>query len=216
MQTKVNTKKLTTLALLCAMAYGVMALSKLIPPIILFLQYDPKDVIITLGGFIYGPLAAAAVSVVVSLIELVTVSDTGIIGLVMNIISSCFFACTASILYKYRRTLSGAVFGLVAGCLLTTAAMLLWNYFITPLYMGMPREAVAALLVPAFLPFNLIKGGINAAITLLIYKPVVSALRLAKLIPPSAEGHRTAISVPVTIVAVLVLLCLAGTIVVLK
>lgn len=211
-----KTKKLTTLALLCAIAYAVMYISKLFPPVVLFLQYDPKDVIITLGGFIYGPLSAAAISVVVSLLELVTVSDTGFIGLVMNILSSCTFACTASILYKYRRTLSGAVIGLVSGCLLTTAAMLLWNYFITPIYMNLPREAVAALLLPAFLPFNLIKGGINAAIMLLIYKPLVSALRKAKLIPPSAGGHRPAISVPVTVVAVLVLLCLAGAILILK
>ncbi|MBE7063418.1 MAG: ECF transporter S component [Clostridia bacterium] len=210
-----KTKKLTTLALLCAIAYAVMYVSKLFPPVVLFLQYDPKDVIIALGGFIYGPLSALAISAVVSLLELVTVSDTGFIGLVMNIISSCTFACTASILYKYRRTLSGAVIGLVSGCFLTTVAMLLWNYFITPIYMHLPRETVAALLLPAFLPFNLIKGGMNAAIMLLIYKPVVSALRKAGLIPPSNSTDRR-MSLPVTIVAVLVLLCLAGAILILK
>ena len=54
--------------------------------------------------------------------------------------------------------------------------MLLWNYLIAPIYMGYPREAVVELLIPAFLPFNLIKGGLNAAITMIIYKPVVKAL----------------------------------------
>jgi riboflavin transporter FmnP len=58
--------------------------------------------------------------------------------------------------------------------------MLLWNYFIAPIYMGYPREAVVELLIPVFLPFNLIKGGLNAAVTLLLYKPVLTAWRAAR------------------------------------
>ena len=118
---------------------------------------------------------------------MLTVSDTGPIGLVMNIISSCSFACTAAVIYKNNRKLSGAVTGLIAGCILMTAVMLLWNYLITPLYMEYPREAVVKLLFPAFLPFNLLKGGLNTAITLLLYKPVVTALRRTKLVDV-AEG----------------------------
>ena len=53
--------------------------------------------------------------------------------------------------------------------------------------MGYPREAVAELLLPAFLPFNLLKGGLNTAVTLLFYKPVVTALRKAKLALPSTS-----------------------------
>ena len=55
--------------------------------------------------------------------------------------------------------------------------MMFWNYWIAPIYMGYPREAIVKLLLPAFLPFNLIKGGLNAAIAMLLYKPVVTALR---------------------------------------
>ena len=69
-----------------------------------------------------------------------------------------------------------------------TVIMLLWNYLITPLYMGYPRETVAAMLIPTFLPFNLLKSGLNSAILLLIYKPVVTALRKARLIEPQAAG----------------------------
>ena len=54
--------------------------------------------------------------------------------------------------------------------------MMLWNWLLTPLYMGVPREEVVKLLLPAFLPFNFIKGGLNAAITILLYKPALSAL----------------------------------------
>lgn len=215
---KGKTAKLTTLAMMCAIAYALMYLSKLLPPIVLFLQYDPKDIIIVLGGFIFGPLASLMMSVVVSLVELVTVSDTGPIGLLMNVISTCSFACTAAIIYKKKRTLSGAVIGLVAGCLFTTAAMLLWNYAITPLYMEIPREEVKALLVPAFLPFNLIKGGLNTAFALLIYKPVITALRKAKLIPPakSAESRKTLPNIAVAVVSVLIIASLIGVIFLLK
>ena len=66
-----------------------------------------------------------------------------------------------------------------------TGVMLLWNYLITPIYLGYPREAVVELLIPAFLPFNLLKGGINAALTLILYKHVVNTLRKAKLIEES-------------------------------
>ncbi len=204
--------------MLCAVAYVFMAVSRMLPPIVLFLQYDPKDIIITLGGFIFGPLSSALISFVVSLVELVTVSDTGIVGLIMNIISTCSFACTAAIIYKKKRTLSGAVIGLIAGCIFTTAAMLLWNYAITPLYMEIPREEVKALLLPAFLPFNLIKGGLNAAFTLLIYKPVVSALRKAKLIEPaktSAEGKALP-SIAIAVVSVLLIASLIAVIMIFK
>lgn len=170
-----KTKKMTTIAMLAAMAFVMVTFIRI--PIVLFLEYEPKDIIITLGGFIWGPLTSFIVSVVVSLIELVTISEDGILGFVMNIISTCSFACTAAFIYKKKRTLSGAVIGLFTGTLLMIVVMLLWNYLIAPIYMGFPREAVAELLIPAFLPFNLIKGGLNAAFTFMLYKPVTTALR---------------------------------------
>lgn len=83
----------------------------------------------------------------------------------------------------------GAVGGLLAGCLLMVIVMLLWNYLITPIYMGYPREAVAEMLIPVFLPFNLLKGGLNATITMLLYKPVVSALRRGGFVESQDPGH---------------------------
>ncbi|MBM6737229.1 ECF transporter S component [Faecalicatena fissicatena] len=170
-----RTKKITAAAMLSAIAYVVMALGRI--PVVLFLSYDPKDIVITLGGLIWGPLTAFAVSVIVSVIEMVTVSDTGVIGCVMNIVSTCAFACMAAVIYRKFRSLKGALAALGAACVAMTAVMLLWNYLVTPIYMGYPREAVAQLLLPAFLPFNLLKSGLNAAFTFLLYKPVVTALR---------------------------------------
>ena len=178
-----KTKKITTTAMLCAVAYVVVVVGRI--PVVLFLKYDPKDIIITLGGLIWGPMTSFIVSVIVSLIEMVTISENGVLGCIMNIISTCSFACTASVIYKKKRTLSGAVTGLVAGSLMMVLVMLLWNYLITPIYMGYPREAVAELLVPAFLPFNLLKAGLNAGFTFLLYKPITTALRKAGYISDS-------------------------------
>ena len=55
-----NVRKITITAMLCAISYVVMAVGRI--PIVLFLKYDPKDVVITLGGLIWGPLTSCAVS----------------------------------------------------------------------------------------------------------------------------------------------------------
>ena len=73
--------------------------------------------------------------------------------------------------------------GLTVGIITLTVVMLLWNYLITPIYMHMDRSVVAAMLPTVFLPFNLVKGGLNMALTLILYKPVVTALRKARLVP---------------------------------
>lgn len=187
---KEHTKQIVTMAMLAALAYIVMVFIRI--PVVSFLRYEPKDVIIAIGGFIYGPAAAFVISLLVAIVEMFTVSETGWIGAVMNLISSCSFAVTASFIYQRNKSLKGAVLGLLGGVGAMVVLMMLWNYLLTPIYMGYPREAVAAMLPTVFLPFNLIKGGINAAITMLIYKPVVVTLRKAKLIPASSASGRGA------------------------
>lgn len=91
-------KKLTVLAMLSAIAYVAVALLRF--PVVLFLSYEPKDVVIAIGGFLYGPLAALGISLVVSFIEMLTISSTGWIGFVMNFLSSAAFAGTAALLYR--------------------------------------------------------------------------------------------------------------------
>jgi len=181
-----NTRRLASLAMLAAIAYVVMLATGLrFMPDASFLKYEAKDVIIAMAGFIHGPLAAFGVACTVALLELVTVSETGPIGFLMNVLSASAFACTAALVYKRRRSVSGAVIGLFAGAAAMVAMMLLWNYIVTPVYMNVPRPVVAGMLVPVFLPFNLVKAGLNASLSLLLYKPLVRALRAARLAPPS-------------------------------
>ena len=93
---RLNTKQLVTMAMLSGIAYVVMYLSKALPSVNGFLDFDFKDVIICIGGFIYGPLSAALMSILVAFIELVTISGTGLWGFLMNCLATCAFCCTAS------------------------------------------------------------------------------------------------------------------------
>jgi len=48
-------------------------------------------------------MASFCVSVIVSTIEMMTISETGILGCIMNILSSCSFAGVASAIYKKKK-----------------------------------------------------------------------------------------------------------------
>ena len=200
-----NTKKLTLMAMLAAMAYVAMLITRPLPHVAGFLSYDLKDVVVAISGFMLGAGPALLITLAVSLIEMVTVSSTGPIGLLMNVLSTCSFAVPASLLYHKSRRLKSAALGLTLGVVLMTALMLAWNYIITPLYMHVPREVVAGMLIPTFLPFNLVKGGLNAGITMLVYKPMVSALRRAGLLAPSTStGGKRQFNMTATLVSAFV------------
>lgn len=221
-----NTKRLTTMAMLTAIAFVIALICHFImPPLVENppLKLDLKDTIIVIAGYMMGPLTAALISVVVSLIEMLTISSTGIIGFLMNALQSCAFACTAAFIYKKLHTKNGALISLLCGTVTMTIAMILWNWFVTPLYLGAPREMVEALLLPVFLPFNLIKGGLNTALVLFLYKPIVNTLRKSHLLPESApasgvqtrRGTRLSLGIYLTaavlfITCVLMALILAG------
>ena len=184
-----TTKKITTMAMMIAISFVMVALVRFpIFPDASFLTYEPKDVIIAIAGFLFGPVEAIIISVAVALIEMITISSTGIWGCLMNILSTLAFALPGAILYRKNRSRKSAYIGIAIGVVCMTVSMLLWNYLVTPIYMGYPREAVAAMLIPVFLPFNLIKAGANAIFTILLYKPLIRVLRKTNAIP-ERENH---------------------------
>lgn len=190
-----RTRQLTLAAMFSALAYILLLIGKMLPtgivsfiPAANFLVYDPKDIIIAIAGFILGPFYALCISAVVSLIEMLSVSHTGIIGFLMNVISTCCFVCPAAFIYKKMKTKSSAILGLVVGVVCTTISMVLWNYFITPLYMGIGREVILGMMLTAFVPFNIIKASINTAFILTIYKPLVNALRKTGMMEAVADN----------------------------
>ncbi|MBQ7980005.1 MAG: ECF transporter S component [Oscillospiraceae bacterium] len=209
---RMDTKKMVVLAMMTAIAYVAVFIFRI--PVVLFLKYEPKDVIITIGGFMFGPLASMLMSAVVSLVEMVTISSTGPIGALMNFLSTVSFSCTAAIVYKKVHTIKGAVIGLVTGSIVMVGVMLAWNYLITPIYMETPREAVAEMLVPVFLPFNLLKAVLNSAITMLLYKPLSTVMRKAHVLPettsaPTEGSHIKRYAFVYVIAAFLIATCAA-------
>ena len=197
------------IGMLSALAFVLTCLGNLIPiKVAGFLDYDPKDIIIVIAGFILGPISAIVITIITALLELVTISTTGIIGFVMNVISSAFFAVTASLIYQKKRTLSGAIIGLICGVVAMCLAMMLWNYLITPLYMaGTSREMIAKMLPTVFLPFNLVKGSANAALAMLLYKPVVNAMRRARLLDKIESKKSETKALLIIACAVIVVIC---------
>ena len=216
MKNQVNTKKMVLLAMLAAVAYLLSFFKTPLIPAAPFLSYEPMDVAITIGGFLSGPMAAFIISLVASAIEALTIGDTGIIGFLMNFLSSAAFACTAAYMYKKKRSVFGAVLGLLLGSVAMISVMLLWNWLITPLYMGVSRPVVVSMLLPVFLPFNALKAGFNSALTLLLYKPLVSALRKTGLVPNAASKPASAkwgiylLGIALFVTCVLLLLVLRG------
>ena len=180
-----STKKLTTIAILSAMAMVLNLLIQFpIVPAVSFLSYDPKDIIIVIAGFIYGPMTSFIMSVLCSFLEIVF-RGGNLLDVLMNVISTCTFACVAACIYKYKHSKKGAIVGLVLGTVCCTLSMTLWNYIITPIYYQMPRSAVVGMLLPGIVPFNIIKCALNAACAMLIYKPLVNALRNTQFVPQS-------------------------------
>ena len=196
-----RTKKITLTAVLSALAFISVALCRI--PVVLFLSYEPKDVIITLGGFILGPIAAVIISLVSSFLEMVTISSTGIIGFVMNVIQSCAYACTATLIYNKKHTVKNAIIGLVCAVIFMTVVMLVWNYCITPIYMKVDRSQVVPLLIPAILPFNILKGSVNMALILLVYKPIITALRKSGIVPEGKSSSSFGLNAWAVIAAII-------------
>lgn len=160
-------------ALFTALAFGV---SLVLHFPVQFLTLDFKDAIIAVGGMFLGPVAALAMAASSALLEFLTISGTGAYGLVMNFVSSAAFSVAAALVYKYRKTFSGAIAALCAGVVSMTAMMMVANLIVTPLYTGMPASAVADMIPTLLLPFNLIKSSLNAAIVALLYKPLTAGV----------------------------------------
>ena len=201
---KLSTRYLAVCGMFTAVAFLMVLISKVIPNVAGFLSYEPKDAVIAIAGFIFGPLTCVLVSVLTSLIEMLTISSTGPYGFLMNVVSTCAFTVPAALLYRRFHSQKGAIGGLALGVAVLAVTMVAWNYIITPFYMGVDRSVVAGMLATVFLPFNLVKGGLNAALTLLLYKPVVTALRKAKLVDPGS-GKKGRFSLGFTLIASAVL-----------
>lgn len=182
MNSNSKTKRIAKLGVMAAVSVVlVLALHFPLIPSVSFLEYDPADVPIFLTSFAMGPGAGLVLTLVVSLIQGVSVSAASSwYGIVMHVIATGSFVLAAGSIYKRNKTKKMAIISLVVGSFVMAAVMIPANLLLTPEYllmMGWATERAAAraivkgLLVP-IIGFNLLKASINAVITFVLYKRV--------------------------------------------
>ena len=170
--TQKKTVKLAKMAMLVAISLLLVNIHFPIFPPIAFMEYDPADIPILIGTFAFGPAAGILITVVTALLQGFTVSAaSGLYGILMHIIATGTYVLVAGFIYKFHKGKKSAVIALIAGTLAMTAIMVPANLTITPYFMGVPVDAVTALL-PFIIAFNLINAGVNGLITFLVYKRV--------------------------------------------
>lgn len=188
---------LTAVAFLCTFVFRFK---------VSFLTFDFKDAVISIISLLYGPVYGITSAGLVAFFEMLSMSDTGLYGMVMNFISSGTFALTCGIVYKYKRSFSGAIIAVIASAVSVTSVMMLANIFITPHYIGATSADVIKLIPPLLLPFNLSKAIINAAVILIIYKPVTSVLKRTGLLKSrdvAVQKKRSAVLFVIAIVVII-------------
>lgn len=173
-KTKTKTREFVTLAVLAALGIVLVALVHFpLLPGAAFLEYDPADIPIFIGTFMFGPAAGLLLTAVVSILQGLTVSaGSGIIGIVMHFLATGTFVLIAGGIYRRHRTHGFAILGLLLGIVSTTVVMCGCNLVLTPIFMGEPIENVIGMLLPIIIPFNLLKATINGLVTYLLYKPL--------------------------------------------
>lgn len=143
-----------------------------------FLEYDPADIPVLIGAMILGPVHGLVILLAVCIIQALTVSaSSGIIGFFMHFIASSVLVLVASGIYSRKKSILSLIIGLVTGSIAMTIVMIPLNLVFTGIFMGAGTQAVVEMLIPAIIPFNLLKAGINSAVTFAVFTPISHVLK---------------------------------------
>ena len=172
--TKDNVIRMAQMGMLAAIAIVLVTVTQFpIIPAAPFMKYDMADVPILIGTFLFGPVSGLILTLIVSLLQWITVSiASGWVGAVMHFFATGAFVLIAGLIYKKMHSLKGALIGLVCGSLVMIALMIPLNLIFTVHYNGVPAQVVQGMIWPILVPFNAIKAGINSVVTFLAYKPI--------------------------------------------
>lgn len=165
-----STKKLTFTAIISCLAY-IMVFFK-VP--VSFLSYEIKDVVIAIGAIYLGGISGVLISFIVSLIEMITISNSGIIGFITNFLATITYILPICYIYKKNGYI---IKGVLLGTISMSVAMFLLNIIATPLYLKVPLNETIHLLFTLITPFNIIKGALNGLLIFLLYKPLLNIMQ---------------------------------------
>lgn len=194
---KTNVKKIAQIGMLGAISVILMLFEIPLPFAPAFYEIDFSEVPVMVGCFTMGPLAGAMIELVKILLNFViNGTATAGVGEVANFLIGCALVVPAALIYKKKRTKSGAIVGMVTGTLFMTFVGCFLNAFILlPTYakaFGMPIDvlvemgtavnghitSLSTFVIFAVAPFNLLKGFLVSLIVLLIYKKISPVLKM--------------------------------------
>lgn len=144
-----------------------------------FLEYEPADITVLIGAMLLGPVPGIIILLAVCIIQALTVSaSSGIIGFFMHFVASSALVLITSLVYRKKKTMLSLIIGLIAGSLAMTVVMIPLNLIFIPLlFPAVTTETVIGMLIPAIIPFNLLKAGINSVITFAVFTPISHVLK---------------------------------------
>ena len=164
-----------------------------------FYKIDLSEIPILICTFYLGPVAGVAAELVKIMVKLLLKgTSTAFVGDFANFVVGCSFVLPASIIYHARPGKRSALVGMLAGTLVMTVFGSAFNaIYLLPKFAalyGMPMEAiigmgtkinpritsVGTLVLFAVVPFNLLKGIIDSALTFLLYNLEIHRVFLRK------------------------------------
>ena len=156
----------------------------LIPP---FVKMDFSELPALLAAFSLGPVSGAAVCLIKNLVNL-TMSSTNGVGELCNFLLGVCLVIPAGLIYKHKKSRSGALIGSLLGAAVMALLSIPVNYFISyPFYTAfMPLDTIIGMyqsLLPSVdgllacliifnAPFTLLKGLLDMVLAFLVYKPL--------------------------------------------
>ena len=185
------------IAVLTAIAAVIMLFEFPLPFAPGFYKLDLSETVILMGGFAMGPVAAVLMELLKNLINiLLNGTSTAYIGELANFVIGCALVVPASLIYKYHKSIKGAIVSLVVGIVTLAVAGALMNYFVLipafSKFYGLTIENIVGagsavnplvsdlktLVVFAVAPFNMVKGILCGALNLLLYKRLSKVLHI--------------------------------------
>lgn len=182
---RTNVRMIATAAMLAALSAVLMFVETPLPLVPGFLKFDLSDVPVLIGAVLMGPLPGIAIAFVKDVVHL-SVSATGGVGELADFLMSASLALPAALLLRRKSGFKPLLLGCSVGIVLMTAVGALANYFILlPFYsLVMPLKQIFAActmvnplivskgtyILYAIVPFNIFKGLVVSAVTVLVYK----------------------------------------------
>ena len=165
-----STRQLVTMALMCAISALFSFVQIPLIPGLTFLTYDPSLMPAMVCGFAFGPGAGFVVGALAAVIHGLVLGEW--VGSMMNIVATLCFVVPAAFVYRRVHTFKGAVAGLVLGSAAAVAGAIIANLTIGVWFWYGSVDAIAPMILPALVPFNLVKTILNSVLTMVVYKAV--------------------------------------------